>query len=124
MYVLDSFAWIELFKGSKKGEKVKQLLNEHSDKISTTTANYYEVYYHLEQEKGPVLREKYLRFIENKTTVIPISIDIASAAAQIRLVEKFSAIDAFTLAAARKLKAKVVTGDKDFEKLKDEVVFL
>ena len=124
MYVFDSFAWIELFKGGKKGEKVRRLLNEGRDRIATTTANYYEVYYRLEQEKGPALRERYLHFIETKAAVIPISIDIASVAAQIRLVEGLSAIDAFTLAAARKLKAKVVTGDKDFEKLKDEVVFI
>jgi len=113
MYVIDSFAWLELFGGTQKGEKVKGVFKENTG-IATTAANYYEVYYRMEQKFGLAARKRAVRFIENNAQIIPIDNRIATGAAEIRLKEGLSAVDAFTLAAARMLNCKVVTGDKHF----------
>jgi predicted nucleic acid-binding protein len=122
MYVLDSFAWLELFEGTKKGAKVKEIIKNNEGKIYTTIANYYEVYYRIEQKLGKEKRKEAIDFIENCANIININKDIASIAAQIRMKEKMSAIDTFTLAAARLIKAKVVTGDKDFQNIPEAIL--
>ena len=42
--LVDSWAWIEYFKGTQAGEKVKELLENSQDKIIVSTVNIAEVY--------------------------------------------------------------------------------
>ncbi len=118
-YVIDSFAWMEFFKGTERGGKVKKIMEDDSIGKYTTTANYYEIHYRLTQEKGPGLRDEALAFIKANTRLLDITEEIASTAGEIRVNEGLSAVDAFTLAAARNLKSKVLTGDQDFSKIKE-----
>ncbi|MBI4214445.1 PIN domain-containing protein [archaeon] len=118
MYLFDSFAWLEFFEGSKRGEAVKRLLRDKT-KIYTTSANYYEVFYRMEQKKGPFARERAMHFIESSSKIVPIDTEIAAHAAELRLSEKLSAIDAFTLVAARQVGARLVTGDEDFRRFEE-----
>jgi len=124
MYVFDSFAWLELFDGTPRGQHVKKILDQGGHEITTTSANYYEVFYRIEQKLGPIIRDQHMHYITNNSRIIPIDREIAEVAAQLRLTDRLSAIDAFTLAAARISKGKVVTGDKDFQKFKNEVILI
>jgi len=120
--IVDSFAWIEFFKGTSRGQKVYGLLENSKNRLYTTTGNYYELYYRLTQECGQLKREEALAYIRHKTTLLEITEVIARSAGELRLAEGLSAIDAFTLAAARINNGKVVTGDKDFDRFKDEII--
>ncbi len=122
--VVDSFAWMELFKGGTRGEKVANLLKTHKKHIYTTTANLYEIYYRLTQQAGVDKREEALTFIKNITTPIDVDEDLAFRAGEIRLIEGFSAIDAFTLAAARRISGKVLTGDQDFKDMTSDTIMI
>ena len=65
------------------------------------------------------MRNEALTFIKSNATLLDVTEEIASTAGEIRLTEELNAIDAFTLAAARRINAHVLTGDKDFEKIKE-----
>jgi len=124
--LLDSWAWIEVFKGTEKGDKILEIITraiKNGDKIYTTTGNLYEVYYRISQDEGKGACKNALSFMESASEVIAISRDIAIDAAKIRLNEGLRAIDAFVLAAARRNHAKVLTGDPHFKDLKD-VIFI
>ena len=120
--VLDSFAWMEFFKGTTRGRKVLELLGCADNRFYTTTGNYYEIYYRLTQECGKIKMEEALAYIRHNTTLLDITEELARMAGEIRLKEGLSAIDAFTLAAARANNAKVVTGDRDFSRFKEEII--
>jgi len=118
-FVIDSFAWMEFFKGTSRGKKVKDIIEDERIQKYTTAANYYEIYYRIFQEKGQSIKDEAISFIKANSKLVDITEEIASIAAEIRIDEGLSAIDSFTLAAARLIKAKVLTGDKDFSKIKD-----
>ena len=121
--VFDSFAWIAFFTDEDKG-KVAELLKHNAGEIFTTAANFYEVSYRVFQEKGREKQLEALSFIKKYSEIIPISEEIAITASELRLSHGLSAIDAFTLAAGRHWKAKVVTGDPDFVKFGGEVIMI
>jgi predicted nucleic acid-binding protein len=124
-YVLDTFAWVEYFRGSSLAKKVESILQ--SGKCFTPSVVIAEL-------KTKFLRENLdftqaFNFIEFKTTIIPLDKRIALIAGKINFERKkinhhWSLSDSVVLATARKINAKVVTGDEDFSDLKEEVVML
>lgn len=122
--LLDSWAWIEIFKGTAVGVRIAEQVKKTRDEdVFTTSANLYEVCYRVEEDEGRARAKQARTFIENRSKVLSIDEGIALAAVGIRLNEGLRAIDAFTLAAARLQQAKVFTGDKHFKNLKDVVFF-
>ena len=125
--VLDSWAWLELFSGSEKGRKVDKA-------IANATETYTSIVTLAEVVSTSARRE---RPTDDKTTVIrsqskvvPASSDDAIVAGLLHAetkqrVPNFSLADAFVLQLARKLGARVVTGDPDLRGLaKSELVEL
>lgn len=122
MLVVDSFAWIEFFKGTEKGRKVLGYLKNNEGRIATTAANYYEVYYRVTQDAGQKKRDEALKVIRDVSAVVPVDEALAVIAGEIRLRKGLSAVDSFTLAAAKKLGGKVLTGDKHFAGLEEALL--
>jgi len=124
-YVIDSYAWIEYFRGTRIGEKARQYVE--SGEAATTTITIAE------------LREKYLRegwnhfdedlaFITSFTLIVPLEKNIAILSGEInhtmkRRVKGWGISDSIILATARSRSTQVVTGDKHFKELK-EAIFL
>lgn len=124
-YVLDSFAWVEYFRGTKKGETVKECLEEGGCITPTIVlAELSDVY---EREENSHW-EKDLAFIMSKTTIADLDRETASEAGKIKnevkrqQEPKFGLADAIVLATARKLAAKVLTGDQHFKKLPETIL--
>jgi predicted nucleic acid-binding protein len=124
-YVLDTFAWVEYFRGSSLAEKVESILQ--SGKCFTPSVVIAELKTKFLRENSDFTRA--FNFIEFKTTIIPLDKRIALIAGKINFERKkinhhWSLSDSVVLATARKINAKVVTGDEDFSDLKEEVVML
>ena len=115
-YLIDSYAWIEYFRGTEKGETAKPLIE--GGKSATSSISLAE------------LSEKYLRenldfeedlkFIISSTKIIDVDKEIALSAGAMNFENKkkikdWGMADAIILASAKKLNAKVVTGDKHFQ---------
>jgi len=119
-FVLDSFAWTEYFRGTKRGERIRLLLE--NEKCFTPTIVIAELSDKYSKE-GYAFWEKDLHFIMANTTLVELDYETAEEAGKIKNVVRkkyktnFGLADAIILSCARKVNAKVVTGDHHFEKL-------
>lgn len=123
MYVIDSFAWIEYFVGSKAGELAKKYI-ESGESITPTIviAELSAKYARLEQDFAPKLR-----FIVLKSRTVALDEDTATLAGTINVerkikVNRWGLADSIILATARLQKANVVTGDQHFTDLKEAIM--
>jgi len=122
--VIDSYAWVEYFRGSARGAKARDYIESGS--VATSAITIAEM-----QEK--YLREKWrhfaedLSFIMTRSTLIPIDRIIAQAAGQInysrkRVRKDWGMADSIVLATARELSARVLTGDPHFKDLPEAIL--
>jgi predicted nucleic acid-binding protein len=123
--VIDTYAWIEIFIGSKSGEKAKEILQK-AEETYTPDIVLAEIArkYLREGMKEQTILER-LTTIEETSNIIPIdkSIAIESAKCYAELMEKAKKIklklpslfDAIILATSRTLDAKLITGDEHFK---------
>jgi len=124
-YILDTYAWIEYFLGTKSGSVVKRLITSNFTLI-TLESSISEIYlWCLREEKD---FNKVLNIIKTHSHIGPITLTNWIEAAKIReqqrkTMKDFGLMDAIILAKQREFNAKVVTGDPHFKNQKD-VMFL
>ena len=123
-YVIDSYAWIEYFRGTEAGRHVRPYVE--GDSAATSTLTVAEL-------KEKYLREKWasfeedLGFISTRTVLTPVDHSIAIMAGEInhkrkKIKSDWGMADSIILATARTASAKVVTGDPHFEGLSDVIL--
>jgi len=122
-YVIDSYAWIEYFMGTKTGEKVKPIIENTEEKI-TPTICLAEIYAKTLRAENDELAEKQRIFIKEKSALAPLDETTAVEAAALtsklkREIPGWGLADSIVYATALIKKAEVVTGDEHFKKLKN-----
>ncbi len=125
-YILDTYAWIEYFIGSRKGIIVKKIL-ENNQNTFTILENC------IAELCGWCLKErvdfgKSLSTVRSCSSIEPVNFNNWIQAARIKWekrkrVKDFGLMDAIILAKQKELKCKIITGDRHFKNQKD-VVFL
>jgi len=120
--LIDSWAWIEYFKGSDYGRKAKKFI-DGKEKALISTINIAEVYRWILRFYDENLANEKKNAMKARCFVIPVSEEIAVMAAKIKHKEKISLGDSIIYATAKKENAAILTGDPDF-KGKDEVIFI
>jgi len=123
--VVDSYAWIEIFIGSSKGSKARDLLVKAREVYTPdfVLAEIARKYLREGLDQQTVLAR--LREITEASDIIPINVESAKCYLELReksekdRIPDPSLFDAMILATARILKAKVVTGDKHFKNLNE-----
>jgi predicted nucleic acid-binding protein len=126
-YVIDSYAWIEYFMGTKAGEKAKPIIESSEEKI-TPTICLAEVYAKTLKVESQELAEKQRIFIKEKSALATLDESIAVESAKIQTKMKTEIVgwglaDSIIYATALLRKAEVITGDEHFKKLKN-VLFI
>ncbi len=122
--LLDSFAWVEYFMGTKKGEKVKRLVDDNIQ-LYTSPIVIAEIYSKsLRTDKNAEERKD---FIIKRCAIITLDENISVDAAKIHAENKvktpdFGLADAFILASARSRKMMVLTEDPHFKNFEDAVM--
>ena len=117
-YVIDSYAWVEYFRGSDEGEIAKDYIEgKICATASVTIAELSEKY-----KKENKSFEEDFDFIIAKTKIISLNKDIALIAGEMnyehkRKIKNWGMSDSIILATAKLLNAKVLTGDKHFRNL-------
>ena len=119
--VVDSWAWIEYFSGSEMGRKADEAMRDSSE-LWTSVATIAEVvskYRRSRREEGPAIRA-----ITTLSRVGVPTLEDALDAGKIHSELKanmpnFSFADSFVLQLARKVNGRVLTGDPDFEGVKE-----
>ncbi len=129
-YVIDTYAWIEYFRGSPEGIVAKGYIE--SRETATPTIVILELRKNLvrkikegkETRKGA---EEKMDYVRSASTIIDLGYASSIKAAETDLemkqkVKNWGVADAIVLSAARELNAKVVTGDEHFRGLRDAVM--
>ena len=120
--LIDSWAWIEYFKGSPAGEQVRPYLSG-SHELLISTINAAEVYRSFLSTQNERDAKQAAKFMICTAFPIPVSLSIALFAAHIRHEKKFGLGDAIIMATARKHHADILTGDPDF-KNEEQVIYI
>ena len=120
--LIDSWAWIEYFKGSKAGEKARKYI-EGKGKTIISAINIAEVYRWILRFYNEKIAQEKIDVMKERCFIIPVDEEIAIMAAKIKHEEKFGLGDAIIYATAKKENAFVLTGDSDF-KDKENVIFI
>jgi len=125
MVVYDTYAWIEYFLGSSKGVKVKELLKKGGYTPSIVLAEISRKY--LREGFSSQDVKKRLLFIETKTKVVEISVEIALKTGETypellqharKIKERQPSLaDAIVYSTALLLNKDLVTGDRLFRNL-------
>jgi len=124
VYLIDTYAWVEYFIGSKRGETVKKIIEDENNVILIPECCLAEV-------KGWSIREN-MDFEELYSIIRKVSdiqciltqdwLEAATIRSEIRKTRKgFGMIDALILAQQKRIGCKVVSGDPHFERLKDVI---
>jgi predicted nucleic acid-binding protein len=119
--LIDSWAWIEYFRGSKAGDRAREWI-ESSEKAVISTINVAEVYRWILLSYDEDIAEEKRRVMKRRCFVIPVTETIAVDAAKIRKEKGFGLGDAIILATAKEEKARILTGDEDFGEVDDVII--
>ncbi len=127
--VVDSWAWVELFKASAAGKRAKETIEEADDAFTPSLVLAELARKYLREGEDQAKVHGWLRTIIEGTQVIDIDLDLAeeSARASVELAEKARKEglgkpglgDAIVLATARVSQALVLTGDPHFQGLQE-----
>ncbi len=126
-YILDSHALIALFKNEAGKELVVKLLKQavaDTVELHMSSINIGELFYMLCRKNSINFANKALK----DTLQLPVQIhepllNETLFAARLKAATKLSFADAHAAALTIKLKATLITGDKEFENLKNESDF-
>lgn len=121
--VIDTFAWIEYFAGSARGEKAKPYI-EKGDAITPVLVIAELTDKYVREGMDPAER---LKFMRTKTMIASLDDETAEAAGRISAerrskVKGWGLVDSCVLATARAKGTKVVTGDNHFEGLSEAII--
>ena len=123
VFVLDSFAVLAYFHAEDGGKYVLELLNDAREgkvELGMSLINVGEVVYLMGRNRGRKVAESTLKDLRD----LPITFYEASeerilSAAWIKSKHAVSYADSFAVALTQELKATLVTGDPEFESVKD-----
>jgi predicted nucleic acid-binding protein len=122
--VADAYAWVEYLDGTKRGEKLRDLL-EGGAEVYTSAVTVAEVVSKAARtNRSP---ETARAIIRGNSTVVEadeqLSYDTGMLHADVRrTISDFGLADAYVLATARRLGARVLTGDPHFKSLGDAIM--
>ncbi len=117
-FLIDSWAWVEYLEGGKAGRKVKEEVDDEFNEIFTHVVSIAEITSKVKR-KGLDVEIAWNAITTNSKVANMDKFDSKEVgllhAKMKSRAPNFSLGDAFVLAAAKKLAARVLTGDPDFE---------
>lgn len=126
--ILDAYALLVYLQNEPAYAVVRDLLAEAAERdarLLMVSVNLGEVYYRtLRQFGSDHLRNVEERVRELPLDIVPADIELAKQAALIKATHKMSYADCFAAALAKVRGGRVVTGDKEFGAVEDEVEVL
>ncbi|MDQ7823017.1 MAG: type II toxin-antitoxin system VapC family toxin [Candidatus Eremiobacteraeota bacterium] len=126
--VLDSYALLSFFQGERGSAQVEALLNQaeqSGDNLLMSAVNWGEVYYSIMRKLGAaVADEKAAQIDLMALDIIDADKVLTRTAAQMKASHSLAYGDCFAAALAKQRKGELVTGDREFEVLADEIRIL
>ena len=123
-HIIDTYAWIEYLDGSETGRKVASII-ENEDEVYTCAITLGEVV----SKVARVGRDTKIAYdvLVSNSRMITVDEELSLQAGLIhcemrKTIKDFGLADTYILAAARKLKSKIVTGDPHFQGVKEAII--
>ena len=123
-YIIDAFSWIEYLEGSIKGKKIYEILNSNSENyvLLITIAEVVSKV----KRKSMNYELAYESMIKN-AKIFDITPSIAKEAGSLHAeyrgkMPQFGIVDALLITTAKRLGAKVLTGDAHFKSSKEAII--
>ena len=124
-YVLDSFAVLAYLAAEAGMPRVREVLRDASAgrcNVYLSLINLGEVAYIVERERGLARAQETLGLIDQlPIQILPASREVVMAAAHVKAEYPMAYADAFAVVAAQNLDAVILTGDPEFDAVKDLV---
>ena len=117
MKLLDSFAWMEYFMGSKRGTKIRDYVDGNETLYLPSVCLTEIRSRYLREKKDPVSR---INLIIERSLIIPLDQEIALLAADIRQKHKLHTIDAIIYATSLLKGLTLVTGEEQCKALPND----
>lgn len=125
IYILDSFALLAYLGGEAGEGRVKEILHETSrgnNRALMSLINLGEVVYITERERGLAKAQEVLAIIEQlPIEILSIDRQVVLGAAHVKANYPVAYADAFAITAAQANDGVLVTGDPEFEAVKDVI---
>lgn len=119
-YVIDAYAWTEYLRGTGKGEKVRSIIEDRRNEVFTSAITLSEVLSKFirnnEDYYTPLRAINILSRVEEVDANTAVKAAVTHAEMR-RKINDFGLADAFVIAVSQNLQARIVTGDKHFQKL-------
>lgn len=121
--LIDTWAWIEMMRGSGQGDRVRTVIHNNPD-LFISILTIYELRYRIEQLMDEASAISIISQITEHVEVIPVDNEIAMLGGMIKLGQckgktKMGAVDCMILATARLHGLKILSGDKQFAGLEE-----
>jgi predicted nucleic acid-binding protein len=122
--IADAYAWVEYLGGTKRGEKLKNLI-EAGAEVYTSAVTLAEIVSKAARTERD--HEKAYAVMRGNSTIVEaderLSYETGILHAEMRrTVKDFGLSDAYVLATSRRLGARVLTGDPHFKDIKDATI--
>lgn len=124
-YVVDSYSWIDYFDGNKQGKKVREFLESKNNEIITNILTLSEIISVFKRRGYDYDKafEKIINLSKLYINNVNFSKEVGLLHAEIKTkIKDFGLADAFVLLTARKLNAKILTGDPHFKNFKETIM--
>jgi len=123
-YIIDTSAWIEYIKGSKKGEVLKKIFENNTNKVITLECSIAEI--RLYCIRNNYKFEEAFNLIKTNSFIFSILLETWLEAARIKSELRknrpgFGIIDALLIAKQKENNAKLVSKDSHFKSLKNVI---
>jgi predicted nucleic acid-binding protein len=126
--VLDAYSLIAYLEGEKGKERMISIFKDARDSgkdLLLSVVNWGEVYYITLREAGREKADEVAHLLSTlPIRVVPADMEITRKAAELKAGRKMSYADCFAASLAGVHKAELVTGDKEFKQVEDEVKIL
>ena len=116
-YVVDSFAWVEYLAATPIGAKVREVVDDEANEIFTSALSVSEIVSRADRDGRDGRRMASL--VEGASVIVPMDFTLAVSTGAIhadarRRIRDFPYGDAALLATAKRLRARVLSGDPHF----------
>lgn len=123
--VLDSYALMAFFEDEPGADFVRGLIQkavESDTNLLMSVVNLGEIWYSIARTNSPEIADQYVHEIKGMAIeIVDIDWTLTRQAAAFKVNGNISYADCFAAALAKVKKAELVTGDKEFKILQDEI---
>ncbi len=125
MLVLDSWAFMAYLEDEPSAERIANIISDAHDEVVPmfmSVLNAGEIWYIIARRTNPAEADGALRIINDiGITLVEADWALTKIAAGYKVKGNISYADCFAAALAKHKKADLLTGDHEFEQLKDEI---